>query len=697
MAAKKASLAVNVIADVTNARAGFKQAEQAAGSLGNQLKKVGTTVAATFATKAIVDFAKSSINAASNLNESINAVQVTFGEAADGILKFGQTASKTVGMSANDFNGFAVQFAGFTKQIATADKDIVEVTTELTTRIADFASVMNLDIPQAAQVFQSSLAGQTEPIRRFGIDLSAAAVAAFAVEQGIVESASAMTEADKVQARYLLLMQETEKTAGDFANTSDSLANSQRILKADFENMQAEVGKALLPVMQELVNIVRMAVDIFASLPTPVQKVITLTAVLGGGMATASRALQGFGMSAATANKAVGALGAAMLLMSLKASKAAEQSAAYQEALINLTKATDDQLAQQLGTAIFTAAMAGEFKSAEHFTSKLAESSIGLTERLRDLGLLQEFLGLTTEKVNEIIQEQIGGFQQAEKDAKRTAGAIDGLTAEQQDAAEAAKAHSEAIAEQEKALNNLVSATLSQFNAALGYESQQWRTKDAVDAYTETLWQAITGEIEAEDATRAIAEAQNSAASAALNQAAAAAKLAEEQAEMRGETLSAADAALIQIRELEKVASTLDANNPLRKQLQDYMRQLGAIPTEIGTIVSLRVRDETNVFGRLTPQMQMRAKGGPVSPTMGPYIVGEEGPEVFVPGQTGMILPNTALIDAMATRPTAAGLATQPTVIVNVQGSVTSERDLVESIRQGLLDSQRSGRRVVLS
>ena len=66
-----------------------------------------------------------------------------------------------------------------------------------------------------------------------------------------------MTETEKVMARYGLLMEQTAMTQGDFQNTSDGLANTQRILKAEFENVKAEVGTALLPVMTELFMTIR--------------------------------------------------------------------------------------------------------------------------------------------------------------------------------------------------------------------------------------------------------------------------------------------------------------------------------------------------------------------------------------------------------------------------------------------------------
>jgi hypothetical protein len=90
----------------------------------------------------------------------------------------------------------------------------------------------------------------------FGIDLSAAAVEAHALEKGIHDGDGAMTEAEKVMARYSLLMQQTDIVTGDFANTSDGLANQQRILKASIENVRAEIGQQFLPILENFMTFV---------------------------------------------------------------------------------------------------------------------------------------------------------------------------------------------------------------------------------------------------------------------------------------------------------------------------------------------------------------------------------------------------------------------------------------------------------
>ena len=193
-----------------------------------------------------------SIDLASDLGESINAVNVSYDKQARAVRKLGTQAADSLGLSNEQFNSLAVRFSAFSKTIAGGQgKKVVTTLDDLTTRAADFASVMNLDVNEAANLFQSGLAGETEPLRRYGLDLSAAAVEAHAFATGIATGSGELTEAEKIQARYSLLMQQTTKTAGDFANTSDSLANRQRILNARWDDARAKLGTGLLPYMED--------------------------------------------------------------------------------------------------------------------------------------------------------------------------------------------------------------------------------------------------------------------------------------------------------------------------------------------------------------------------------------------------------------------------------------------------------------
>lgn len=247
-------MAVNIVIRTDFDSSGLKDAERGLGKLKDFSDKafravaVGTGIAAAAFGKLAMD----SIKAASDLQESTNAVNVAFGKSAKAVLAIGENSAESLGLAQNEFNQAAVRFSAFAERIVGDGGDASQFIGEVTQRAADFASVFNIEVSEALRVFQSGLAGEAEPLKRFGINLLQSEVQAYALANGIIEVGEQMTETEKVQARYGLLLQSTAKTAGDFANTSEGLANSQRILKARFTDLQAEIGQALLPAFTEL-------------------------------------------------------------------------------------------------------------------------------------------------------------------------------------------------------------------------------------------------------------------------------------------------------------------------------------------------------------------------------------------------------------------------------------------------------------
>ena len=83
-----------------------------------------------------------------------------------------------------------------------------------------------------------------------------------------------------------------------------------------------------------------------------------------------------------------------------------------------------------------------------------------------------------------------------------------------------------------------------------------------------------------------------------------------------------------------------------------------------------------NPFG--DGQVEMRANGGPVM-AGNPYIVGEVGPELFVPSSSGTIIPNDAL----------GGRIEIGTININATGDVDGAQ-LARSFEQELAEIMRS-------
>lgn len=226
------------------------------GAMLPSLGRIAGAVGVAFSVGSLIEFGKSSINAASDAGESANAIKVAFGDSAGAIADLGKQSVDKLNMTTTDFNAIATRFSGFASTIAGEGGNVAGVIDDLTTRGADFASVFNMDAAESMALFQSGLAGETEPLRKFGIDLSAAAVEAYALSKGIWDGTGTMTEAQKVQARYGSLMEQTSKTQGDLANTADSYANKQRNLSAEFETTKAAIGEALIPIREKLMGFV---------------------------------------------------------------------------------------------------------------------------------------------------------------------------------------------------------------------------------------------------------------------------------------------------------------------------------------------------------------------------------------------------------------------------------------------------------
>lgn len=236
------------------------QAEKGLGGISGSLKKVAGLAAGAFAVGSIVEFGRASITAASDYNESINAVEVATGEAADSILALGDTSAEAFGLTRTQVNEAAVAMDGFLEKMDQPQGELFE---DILLRATDFASVMNLDVSDSLAKFQSGLAGESEPLRKFGLDMSAASVSAHAVAEGLHATGKNMTETEKIAARYSLLMSQTSDFQGDFANTADSAANASKVLEAKLGDMRVELGQKLLPAYE---NLLTVAVDVAPAL-----------------------------------------------------------------------------------------------------------------------------------------------------------------------------------------------------------------------------------------------------------------------------------------------------------------------------------------------------------------------------------------------------------------------------------------------
>ena len=200
--------------------------------------------------KALVQFGKEAIEAASDLREVQNVVDVTFGEAASSINDWAKAAGTQFGLTETQAKRFASTLGAMAKSSGVADKDIMQMSTDLAGLAADMASFYNLDFDTAFEKIRSGLSGATEPLKSLGINMSVANLEAYALSQGLSKTFSNMTQGEQTMLRYQYLMQATADAQGDFARTSDGFANASRRLQTALDTIKTRVGDLLMTVVE---------------------------------------------------------------------------------------------------------------------------------------------------------------------------------------------------------------------------------------------------------------------------------------------------------------------------------------------------------------------------------------------------------------------------------------------------------------
>jgi hypothetical protein len=192
-----------------------------------------------------------SIHATSDLGETTSKTTRVFGPAADAVFKFGKTSAESVGLSTQKAEEAAATFGNLFTGMKIGQQPAADMSVRMVQLAGDLASFNNADPSQVLQDIRSGLVGEAEPLRKYGILLDDATLRQEALRLGLIKTTKdALPPAIKAQASYSLILKQSKTAQGDFARTSDELANSERIWRAEVTNLAAQFGKVLLPALR---------------------------------------------------------------------------------------------------------------------------------------------------------------------------------------------------------------------------------------------------------------------------------------------------------------------------------------------------------------------------------------------------------------------------------------------------------------
>lgn len=245
-----------------NGKASFDKVAQGADGATNSIAKFGAKIGISASimnsvigalqkgAQAFAGFAKDSVSAASDFDENMNKTLAVFGDAGQRFIDMSGSMATAMGMSKNQYLESISLFGAIGKAMNIPNDQLMTMSENLTGLATDLGSFYNKSTEQAMTALKGALTGETEALKEFGIVANETTMATFVESQG--KAWASMTAGEKAMARYQYIMQQTDFIQGDFSRTSDGLANSQKQLQANMENLKVSIGTGLTPVFADL-------------------------------------------------------------------------------------------------------------------------------------------------------------------------------------------------------------------------------------------------------------------------------------------------------------------------------------------------------------------------------------------------------------------------------------------------------------
>ena len=224
------------------------------------MKRLGT-IATVGLSAGLYKLSKAAINAASDLQEIQNVVDVAFKDMSYKIEEFSKVCIKAFGMSELSAKQTAGSFMAMGASIGITQEAASNMAVELTGLTGDFASFYNISQQYAKVALSAVYSGETETLKRYGIILTEANLQEYATTIGIEKKVKAMSAAEKTLLRYNYIMEATNNMHNDFERTQHSWANTMRVLQENWNALMAAMGAGLIKVFQPIVECLSVIVQ----------------------------------------------------------------------------------------------------------------------------------------------------------------------------------------------------------------------------------------------------------------------------------------------------------------------------------------------------------------------------------------------------------------------------------------------------
>lgn len=661
---------------------------------------------------AAVLIGKKSVDQFARVQDATDALNATFGATGQAMIDWANTSGDALNLSKAQALDAAQTFAIFGDSAGLTGRQLESFATTLAGRAADAASYFGGTTADAIAAFSSALRGEAEPARRYGVLLDDATLRQKALTLGITDTVkTALTPQQKILAANAVLLEQTSRVTGDVARTADSMANKIKDSQQQMADFQVTVGQTVSVGLSPFLTAANGAMQFFTRLPGPVQQAAVGVGLLGVGfLALGPRVLsarasllkyQTAAVAAGTASMftarmarianvalgpvglAVGVVTTAIGLFTAATKDATQEQNLFEGQLTATGVALDGSTEKLIRNALYEQGAIDAARKLGISTDDLVDSVLGQADAT-------DRVTRATRTAYEVWEDSTRVNGQATQSQRDLADAADTVTLAVQGSSRQLAEERERMWEVEGAaggatdafgaaawatrrLDYWVASLDASYKKLLGQLDQRAKWRQALDAQDALVESLKKNGVELDRVTRkgreneAAVDAWSKAAldaAPSLDKPIARAMYLDEQiasVSQRMDTLGVPED--VQARVLGDLQSQASAADTAAEKMQ-RIKDIAAWLQGIGTIdLNVVMRLEGAATAR--ERFLNRASGGPVLPGQ-QYMVGEVGPELFVPtvgpmrvigadgpqlgrfSEPGYVVPNHALAEMAA-------------------------------------------------
>lgn len=235
-----------IFKEVTTSAAKTGQAVENMGKKGErsltELREKSVAVGAAFG--ALVSISSVLGQSYHNQQLRIRGLETSYGAASDELIEFSEHLQDN-----SNFSNDAAQAALLSASTITREYGIaVDQIDDLVQRSADLAAVFGKDVTDATERVTAAVRGEAEAAESLGIAMSDSVLQQEAARMGLVGWNTTMTEAEKAQVRFAVLMEQTAYAEGKAAAAAEGHAGKARHVVNELQDVAQAAGGAIGPI-----------------------------------------------------------------------------------------------------------------------------------------------------------------------------------------------------------------------------------------------------------------------------------------------------------------------------------------------------------------------------------------------------------------------------------------------------------------